>query len=49
MPRNPHEFLGKGDVMFHRPCLVAWPALSIWATWRPNRTDHLDNRSSRTR
>jgi hypothetical protein len=30
--RNPHGFLGKGDVMIHRPYLVNWPL----ATRRPS-------------
>ena len=33
--RNPPGFLGKGDVMIHRPCLVAWPVGSDWRTRRP--------------
>jgi hypothetical protein len=31
---------GKGDVMIHRPCLVAWPAGSDWRTRRPSRAFH---------
>jgi hypothetical protein len=33
--RNPPGFLGKGDVMIHRPCLVAWSVGSDWRTRRP--------------
>src|ERR1039458_500188 len=33
--RNPPGFLGKGDVMIHRPYLVAWPVGSDWRTRRP--------------
>jgi hypothetical protein len=34
--RDPHGFLGKGDVMIHRPYLVAWPVGSDWRTRRPS-------------
>jgi hypothetical protein len=34
--RDPRGFLGKGDVMIHRPCLVAWPVGSEWRTRRPD-------------
>jgi hypothetical protein len=32
--RDPHGFLDKGDVMIHRPYLVAWPAGSDQRTRR---------------
>jgi hypothetical protein len=34
--RDPHGFLDKGDVMIHRPYLVAWPVGSDWRTRRPD-------------
>ena len=33
--RDLNGFLDKGDVMIHRPYLVAWPAGSDWRTQRP--------------
>jgi hypothetical protein len=38
--RDPRGFLGKGDVMIHRPCLVAWPVGSDWRTRHPDWLTH---------
>jgi hypothetical protein len=41
-------FLDKGEVMIHRPYLVAWPVGSDWRTRRPSRTFDCEDRSKRT-
>jgi hypothetical protein len=45
--RDPHGFLDKGDVMIHRPYLVAGPVGSDWRTRRPRLVLHLDDRSKK--
>jgi hypothetical protein len=46
--RDPHGFLDKGDVMIHRPYLVAWPMGSDRRTQRPSRAFDCEDRSKRT-
>ena len=46
--RSPRGFLDKGDVMIHRPYLVAGPAGSDWRTRRLRLVVHLDDRSRKT-
>jgi hypothetical protein len=46
--QEPMGFLGKGDVMIHRPCLVAWPVGSDRRTRRPCLVPHCEDRSRTT-
>jgi hypothetical protein len=45
--RDPHGFLDKGDVMIHRPYLVAWSVGSDWRTRRLRLVVHLDEGAGR--
>jgi hypothetical protein len=48
IPNRNHGFLGKGDVIIHRPYLVAGPVGSDWRTRRPSRTFDCEDRSNTT-